>query len=100
MKDLEKVPKKLKGSATLKEEQQYELTSTPRAHVFSCICSRGWPSQPSVGGKVLGLAKILCPSIEECQGQEARVGGLESRGRGGYKGLSERNLGKRIAFEI
>jgi hypothetical protein len=30
MKDLEKVPKELKGSATLKEEQQYELTSIPR----------------------------------------------------------------------
>jgi hypothetical protein len=30
MKELEKVPKELKGSATpLKEEQQYELTSTP-----------------------------------------------------------------------
>jgi hypothetical protein len=29
IKELEKVPKELKGSATLKEEQQYELTSTP-----------------------------------------------------------------------
>jgi hypothetical protein len=28
----------------------------------------------------LGLAKILCPSIGECQGQEARVGGLGSNG--------------------
>jgi hypothetical protein len=31
MKELEKVPKELKGSATLYVEQQYELTSTPRA---------------------------------------------------------------------
>jgi hypothetical protein len=29
MKELEKVPKELKGSATLLGEQQYELTSTP-----------------------------------------------------------------------
>jgi hypothetical protein len=29
MKELEKVPKDLKGSATLQEEQQHELTSTP-----------------------------------------------------------------------
>jgi hypothetical protein len=29
MKELENVPKELKGSATLQEEQQYELTSTP-----------------------------------------------------------------------
>ena len=30
MEELENVPKELKGSATLWEEQQYELTSTPR----------------------------------------------------------------------
>jgi hypothetical protein len=29
MKELEEVPKELKESATLKEEQRYELTSTP-----------------------------------------------------------------------
>jgi hypothetical protein len=29
MKELEKAPKELKGSATLQEEQQYELTSNP-----------------------------------------------------------------------
>jgi hypothetical protein len=32
---------------------------------------------------ILGLAKILCPSIGECQGQEVGVGGLGSRGGGG-----------------
>jgi hypothetical protein len=32
--ELEKVPKELKGSATLEVEQQYELTSTPRARVL------------------------------------------------------------------
>jgi hypothetical protein len=31
MKELQKVPKDLKVSETLSEEQQYELTSTPRA---------------------------------------------------------------------
>ena len=31
--------------------------------VSSCVCSRGWPSRPSMGGEALGLAKILCPSI-------------------------------------
>jgi len=53
----------------------------------SCICSRGWPSQPSMGGETLGLVKILCPSIGECQGLEAGVGGLGSRGRG--KGIGD-----------
>jgi hypothetical protein len=32
--------------------------------------------------KALGLVKVLCPSVGECQGQEAGVGGLVSRGRG------------------
>ena len=26
-------------------------------------------------GEALGLAKIICPSTEECQGQEVGVGG-------------------------
>jgi hypothetical protein len=33
MEELEKAPKELKGSETLQVEQQYELTSTPRARV-------------------------------------------------------------------
>jgi hypothetical protein len=56
MKELEKVPKELKGSATL-EEQQYELTSTPQNCVSSCICSRGWPSRPSMRGEALGIER-------------------------------------------
>jgi hypothetical protein len=50
-----------------------------RACVSSCICSRGWPSWPSMGGEALGLVKIICPSTGECQGQEVGVGGLGSR---------------------
>jgi hypothetical protein len=49
--------------------------------------SRGWPSQPSMGGKFLCLAKIICPRTGECQGQEAGVGGLGSRVGAGYRGL-------------
>jgi hypothetical protein len=54
-----------------------------------------------MGGEALGLPKILCPSIGECQGQEAEVCGLESRGRGkGIGDFSERKLEKGIAFEM
>jgi hypothetical protein len=89
IKELEKVPKELNGSATLKENQQYELTSTPppRSCVSSCICSRGCPSWPSMGGEALDLVKIICPSREECQDQQAGVCGLVSREAGGYRGL-------------
>ena len=79
MEKLEKVPKEIKGSAILWEEQQYDLTSTPRAHVSSCKCSRGWPSWSSLRGEALGLAKILGPSTGECQGQEVGVDGVGSR---------------------
>jgi hypothetical protein len=33
-----------------------------------------------MGGEALGPVKVICPSIRECQGQEAEVGGLVSRG--------------------
>jgi hypothetical protein len=51
-----------------------------------------------MGGEVLGLAKIICPSTGECQGLEVGVARLGSRVRGGYRVLSERKLGKGIAF--
>jgi hypothetical protein len=35
----------------------------------------------SIGGEALGPVKALCPSVGECQGQEAGVDGLVSRGR-------------------
>jgi hypothetical protein len=47
-----------------------------------------------MGGVALGLAKIICPSTGECQGQEVGVGGLGSRVGGGFRGLLKRKLGK------
>jgi hypothetical protein len=41
-----------------------------------------WPSQTSMGGEALCPMKALCPSVGECQGQEAGGGGLVSRRRG------------------
>ena len=37
--------------------------------------------EPLMRGEALGLAKILCLSIGECQSQEAGVGGLRIRGK-------------------
>jgi hypothetical protein len=53
-----------------------------------------------MGGEALGLVKILCPSIGECQGQEAGVGELGNGEGGEDRGFSKRKLGKGIAFEI
>jgi hypothetical protein len=35
-----------------------------------------------MGREALVSLKVLCPSIEECQGQEVGVGGLVNRGKG------------------
>jgi hypothetical protein len=53
-----------------------------------------------VGGEALGPVKVLCPSIGDCHGQEAGVGRLGSRGRGGDRRFSEGKLGKGITFEM
>jgi hypothetical protein len=58
-----------------------------QSSVSTCICSRGWPSQPSMGGEAIGLEKIICPSTGKCQGQEVGVCGLGSRVGGGYRWL-------------
>ena len=48
------------------------------AHSTEGYCK---PGQKRVAGKIIG------PRIGDCQGQEVRVGGLESRGRG--KGIGD-----------
>jgi hypothetical protein len=47
-----------------------------------------------------GPVKVLCPSVGECQGQEAGVGGLVSRGRGNGMGVFFRGETKGITFEM
>jgi hypothetical protein len=52
-------------------------------------------------GEALNPVKVIFPSVRECQGQEAGVGGLGSRGkRGEDRGFSEGKLGKGITFEM
>ena len=69
-------------------EQQYELTSTPRACVSAAyvaedgLVGHHWEEKP------LGIANFTCPNIGECQGQEVGVGGLGIRAAEGYRGLS------------
>jgi hypothetical protein len=63
MEKLQKAPKKLKGSATLYVEQQYELTSTPRVPVSP-------PSFPYTGESSLhrtkGLPSHWCQIRSSC----------------------------------
>ena len=74
MEELEKVPKDLKGSATLYVEQLYELTSTPELLNLAAYVSKDglvghhWNERP------IGLANFIFPSTGECQGQKVGVG--------------------------
>jgi hypothetical protein len=86
MEELEKVPKELKGSATLYVEQHYELTGTPGARVswYIYIYIYIYISEDGLVGhhwkeKPLGLANFICLSTGERQGQEVGVGGYGSR---------------------
>jgi hypothetical protein len=48
---------------------------------------------------VFGPVKVISLSIGDCQGQEAGVGGLVSRGkRGRHKRFSEGKLGQEVTF--
>jgi hypothetical protein len=45
-----------------------------------------------MGGKTLGVAKVICLSTWEFQGQKAGVGGLGSRAWEAYRGLLGKHL--------
>jgi hypothetical protein len=40
-------------------------------------------------GEALGLGKIICPSVVECQGQKAGVGRLRRRAGEGIGGFGD-----------
>ena len=75
MVELEKVSKELKKSATLSEEQRYELTSTPELLTLAAYVSKDglvghhWKERP------IGQANLICPSTGEHQGQKMEMGG-------------------------
>jgi hypothetical protein len=75
MEELEKVPKELKGTATVYVEQQYELTSTLELLPLAAYVSKYGLVSHHWKGRPFGLANFICPSTGECQGQKGGVGG-------------------------
>jgi hypothetical protein len=55
-------------------EQKYELTSTPWAHVSSCICIRSWPSQLSLGREAPWSSKLYMPQYGGTPGPRSGSG--------------------------
>jgi hypothetical protein len=82
MEEQEKVPKELKGSATLQVEQQYELTSAPRALVSRHICIRRWPSWISLGREAPWSCKLYMPQYRGMPGPGSRNGWVGEQGEG------------------
>ena len=88
MEELEKVPKELKGSATLQVEQHYELTSTPELWTLAAYVSKDglvghhWKERP------IGHTNFICPSTGERQGQKHgnRAQGSGREGMGDFCG--------------
>jgi hypothetical protein len=82
MEELEKIPKELKGSATLYVKQHYELTSTQELLTLAAYVSKDglvghhWKERP------IGLANFICPST----GPKSGSGWVGEWG-GGYGGL-------------
>jgi hypothetical protein len=74
MEELEKVPKELKETATLWVEQQYELTSTPELSFLAAYVSKDGLVDHHCKERPIGLAKSICPSTGERQGQKGGVG--------------------------
>jgi hypothetical protein len=68
MEELKKVPKELKGTATLLVEQQYELSSTPELLSLAAYVSKDGLVGHHCKERPIGLANFICPSTGECQG--------------------------------
>jgi hypothetical protein len=57
-------------------------TSTPRAPVSSCICSRRWPSWPSLGREAPWYCKPYVPQYRGMPGPRSGSGWVGKQGRG------------------
>ena len=75
MEELEKVPKELKGTATIYVEEQYELTSTLELLSLAAYVSKDGLDGHYWNERPIGLANFICPSTGERQGQKVGMGG-------------------------
>ena len=82
MEELEKLPKELKGSATLQMEQHYELTSSPELLTLAAYVSKDGLVGHHCKERPIGLTNFICPSTGERQGEKLVMGGQGSGGDG------------------
>jgi hypothetical protein len=70
MEELEKIPKELKGSATLYVEQHYQLTSTPELLTLAANVSKDGLVGHHWKERAIRLANFICPTTGEHQSQK------------------------------
>jgi hypothetical protein len=88
-KDQGSIPSNQRGLQPYRwNNKQYELTNTPRANVSSLICSRRWPSQPSLGREDPRSFKLYMPQYRGTAGPRSGSGWVGEQGGGGYRELS------------
>jgi hypothetical protein len=75
MEEVEKVPKELKGSATLQMEQQYELTSMPQS---TCLLLHMYQKSAIIGKR----GPLILPTLYASVQGNARSKKWECVGRG------------------
>jgi hypothetical protein len=59
---------------------EYELTSNPRVHISSYICSRRWPSWPSLGREAPWYCKLYMPQYRGAPGPRSGSGWVKEEG--------------------
>jgi hypothetical protein len=82
MEELEKVPKELKGFATLLVEQHYELASIPELWTLVAYVSKDGLISHHRKERPIRHTKFLCPSTGERQGQKNGNGWVAKWGGG------------------
>ena len=85
MEELEKVPKELRGTATLYVEQQYELTSTPELLSLAAYVSKDGQVSHNWKERPFGLANFICPLQGNARSKKGEW--VSRRFGGGYGGL-------------
>ena len=87
MEELEKVPKELKGTATLWMEQQYELTSTPELLTLTAYVSKdGLVGHHFLEREAHWTRKLYMPQYRGTPGPKSGNGWVRELG-GGHGGL-------------
>ena len=87
MEELEKVPKKLKGTATLYVEQQYELSSTPELLTLAAYVSKDGLSRPSLQREAHWTFKLYMSQYMGTQGPRIWSRRVGEQGGGIVRGL-------------